>query len=139
MKKYFERFKNFDVATWIIVVSMFIMIVVGLQFSIGMSIKMASGLTLFGDSNNADNKLEVKGPTQADLYILSTFWIVTILLMALFIYYMFFKKVRTRDNNIEDEKVNKEIETINKKEDIKLNEDKDDEFLKKLKEKKKDE
>lgn len=105
MKNYFKRFKNFNVSTWIIIVSMFIMVVVGLHFTISMSVKIAAGLTLFGDSNNSKNELETVGPTNADISVLVLFWIVTILLTALFIYYLFFKKVQIKSDEVKKEHV----------------------------------
>lgn len=101
IKKYFvNRFKSFDVGSYVVLVSMFIFVVIGLYFSIGMSVTISKGLTLFGDSSNASNLIEVNGPTSSDILVITFFWIITVLLLLTFIYFLFFKKVK----NNEDEK-----------------------------------
>ena len=102
IKKYFvNRFKLFDVGSYIVLISMFIFVIIGLYFSIGMSVSISKGLTLFGDSSNSSNTIEIKGPTSADILVITFFWIITILLLLTFIYFLFFKKIK---NNNQDEK-----------------------------------
>jgi uncharacterized membrane protein len=95
-KDYFSRFRTMKPATWIIIAFMGVIDIVGFYFSIAMSIKLSQGVTLFGDSNSYNSSaVETAGPTQADLSVLSLFWILTLLVFALFIYYVFFRKEDT--------------------------------------------
>lgn len=101
IKKYFvNRVKSFDVGSYIVLISMFIFVIIGLYFSIGMSISLSKGLTLFGDSSNASNTIEINGPTSSDILVITFFWIITVLLLLTFIYFLFFKKLK---NDKQDE------------------------------------
>ena len=102
MKNYFKRFKSFPVHEWVTCSFRFLALVLGLYFSISFSVKRGQGFTLFGDSNRQDNVLEVKGPTSSDLLVLSLFWILTILVLLLFVYTFFFKKKEEIKRNSKD-------------------------------------
>ena len=97
MKNYFERFKKFDVDYWIIVISLFVVTFLGLYFSIGMSVKMVSGYTLFGSSSTLPKDVERIGPTSSDILVLTIFWISTAIVLLTFIYYSFIKKVDKKE------------------------------------------
>ena len=102
MKSYWKRFKTFSVYDWVKAGTRFLALVVGLYFSICFSVKRSKGRTLFGDSNKQDNVREVVGPTRSDLLVLSLFWIFTLLLLALFVYTFFVKKVEPLHLNEKD-------------------------------------
>lgn len=57
-----------------------------------MSVKMAQGYSLFGDLSYRDDGIEY-AVTNTDIMILSMFWVLFSLLLALFIYTLFFKKI----------------------------------------------
>ena len=97
MKNYLERFKKFDVHYWIIVIFLFVVNFLGLYFSIGMSVKMASGYTLFGSSSTLPKDVERIGPTSSDILVLTIFWISTAIVLLTFIYYSFIKKVDKKE------------------------------------------
>jgi len=70
--------------------------IVGLYFSISMSVKLSQGLTLFGNSGSFDSSVvETTGPTSADLQVLSFYWILTGLLLLLLLFYLFIRKEDT--------------------------------------------
>jgi hypothetical protein len=73
-----KRFASFAVGDWIILAFSVVMTIVGLYFSIAMSVKLSQGVTLFGDSDAYTGEIETQGPTQADKLILSLFWILSL-------------------------------------------------------------
>lgn len=94
MEKLKERFKKFTVSNWVTAGFMFLILGFGLYMSIGMSVKLAQGYTLFGDSSVYDNtKVETSGPTSADISVLVLYWVLTVALLALFVYFVFFRNV----------------------------------------------
>lgn len=94
IKTYFiNRFSQFNVHDYIIGGFSLLMSIVGLYFSIGMSVSISQGLTLFGDANKQNNELETKGPTSSDKNILTLFWIITSIVVIFTIYYIFFYKI----------------------------------------------
>ena len=76
---------------WFSVIGLGIAVFLGLYFSISFSVVIAQGKTLFGSSSNLEGNVELS-TTNTDLVVLSLFWILTILLLALFVYVFFFKK-----------------------------------------------
>ena len=76
---------------WFSVIGLGIAVFLGLYFSISFSVVIAQGKTLFGSSSNLEGNVELS-TTNTDLVVLSLFWILTILLLALFVYVSFFKK-----------------------------------------------
>lgn len=102
MKSLKQRFTSFSIHDWITSGTRFLATVLGLYFSISFSVKRSQGFTLFGDSNRQDNVRETLGPTKSDLLVLSLFWIFTILLLALFVYTLFFKKIGESHLNEKD-------------------------------------
>ncbi|MDY5650240.1 MAG: hypothetical protein SPK64_04310, partial [Candidatus Enterosoma sp.] len=88
---------KFDVHYWIIVISLFVVTFLGLYFSIGMSVKMVSGYTLFGSSSTLPKDVERIGPTSSDILVLTIFWISTAIILLTFIYYSFIKKVDKKE------------------------------------------
>ena len=87
----FRKFNAFD-----IVLSSFMTAVMalGLYLSISFSVKLSQGFTLFGDSSSySNNTVETKGPTEADIYVLVLYWVLTAAMIALWVYYVFFKKI----------------------------------------------
>lgn len=57
---------------------------------------MASGLTLFGDSNQYNNTIESAGPTFSDITVLILYWVLTISVIGIDVYFIFFKKKDTK-------------------------------------------
>lgn len=76
---------------WFSVIGLGIAVFLGLYFSISFSVVIAQGKSLFGSSSNLEGNVELS-TTNTDLVVLSLFWILTILLLALFVYVSFFKK-----------------------------------------------
>lgn len=92
---YLKRFKQFSVGEIVSLVLMFIGLFSGLYFSIAFSVKMSQGLTLFGDANNTSigkDTIEKEGVTSSDISVLVLFWILTAIVLAIFIYILFIKK-----------------------------------------------
>lgn len=92
---YWSRFSKLTKRDWVIIVSMGLVFFFLLYMSIGMSVKMAQGMSLFGDSSYNGSEVEMQ-VTSTDLGILSLFWILSILLGALFVYTFFFKKMEQK-------------------------------------------
>jgi len=91
---YFERFKKISKADWIIIGLMSAAVIFALYMSISFSVTLSNGLTLFGDSAKYTNDaVEISGPTNADISVLILFWVLTILVLALDVFYLFFKKI----------------------------------------------
>ncbi len=96
-ENYLSRFKKMSRDTYIIIVFMTLIALLGLYFSIAFSVKMSSGWTLFGNSSQYSNTvMEEKGPTSADISVLILFWVLTILVLATDIYVAFFKKIENK-------------------------------------------
>ena len=90
---YFDRFKKISIADWIIIGFMSAIAIFALYMCIGFTISLANGLTLFGDSTKYTNDVvETAGPTSADIIVLILYWVLTALVLALDIFYIFFKK-----------------------------------------------
>ncbi len=92
MNKLKERFKKLSKLDWVEFACCFLVFVILLYFSIGMSISLAKGLTLFGDSSNTSNSVEIEGPTTSDVIIITLMWVLTVLLLLIWAYMLFFKK-----------------------------------------------
>jgi|LAHS01.1.fsa_nt_gb hypothetical protein len=88
-----KRFASFAVGDWIILAFSVVMTIVGLYFSIAMSVKLSQGVTLFGNSDAYTGDIETQGPTQADKLILSLFWILSLILLGFSVFYAFFKSM----------------------------------------------
>ena len=94
IKTYFvNRFTAFDVHDYIIGGVSLLITALGLYFSIGMSVSLSKGLTLFGSATNQSNEIEQEGPTSSDRNIVTLFWILTTFVFAFTIYYIFFYKI----------------------------------------------
>lgn len=94
MEKLKQRFQQFSVADWVTFAFMTLVMAFGLYMSISMSVKLAQGITLFGDSSVYDNTaIERDGPTGADISVLVLYWVLSVAMIALFVYFTFFKKV----------------------------------------------
>jgi hypothetical protein len=94
MEKLKQRFQQFSVADWVTFAFMTLVMAFGLYMSISMSVKLAQGITLFGDSSVYDNTaIERDGPTGADISVLVLYWVLSVAMIALFVYFTLFKKV----------------------------------------------
>ena len=94
MKEFFKnRFSKFTIHDYIIVGFSFFMSIIGLYFSIGMSVTLSKGLALFGDTTYRGSEVEKVGPTPSDKNILTLFWILTIAVLLFSFYYLFLYKV----------------------------------------------
>lgn len=100
MPKFLERLKNrfktMGRDEWIVVAALFVVFALLLYFSIGMSVSLSKGLTLFGDANHEGNAPEVVGPTSFDITAITVFWVVTALIALLFVYRLFFRKIEKK-------------------------------------------
>ena len=92
-KNLLERFKSFPKGDWVLLVSAFLLDICAFVFSIGFSVKIGEGKTLFGDTKQyASDIIETKGPTTGDIEMLVLFWIVAVLLLAYIVYALFSQK-----------------------------------------------
>ncbi len=91
IRNYFQnRFRNIKRDEWVVIIALFAVMAILLWFSIGMSVSLGKGLTLFGErATSAGSSDEVTGPTSADITVLTLFWILTVLILALFVYRLF--------------------------------------------------
>lgn len=87
-----NHFKKMSIHDIISLVFMGLASVLGLYMSIGMSVSIANGKTLFGDSANHENVMETT-VSSSDYIVMSLFWILTAAVLALFVYYLVFKKL----------------------------------------------
>lgn len=86
-----NHFKKMSIHDLISLVFMGLASVLGLYMSIGMSVSIANGKTLFGDSANHENVMETT-VSSSDYIVMSLFWILTAAVLTLFVYYLVFKK-----------------------------------------------
>jgi hypothetical protein len=91
-KSYWDRFRHFSVASWLSIGFMAVADVVGFYFSIAMTIVLSQGKTLFGNSASSATGVEIQGPTGADLTVVPFFWVLSVLVLALLVYFLFFRK-----------------------------------------------
>ncbi len=92
-----DRFRKIDRDEWIVIAAVFVVFVLLLYFAIGMSVSLSQGWTLFGQASASGEETEVVGPTSWDVTILSLFWILDVLLLALFVYRLFFRKIEKKE------------------------------------------
>lgn len=75
----------------------FLMMVVGFYFAIAMNVKIAQGLTLFGNANQfKDNVIEATGPSYSDYLIMSLIYVLSVLLLVYLVFVLFFRKEEKR-------------------------------------------
>ena len=94
---YLSRFKKLTKNDIVLIVLMGLALFLGLYMSISMSVKISQGYTLFGDSNNHSNEVETV-TTSSDYLVLSLYWVLTALVLGLFVYHLFFKKPSDEKN-----------------------------------------
>lgn len=85
MEKILGRLKE-NRNEWIVIAALLVVVAILLYFSIGMSVSIGNGYTLFGDTSYTGQEAEIQGPTGSDITVLSLFWVLTVLLLALFVY-----------------------------------------------------
>lgn len=85
MEKILGRLKE-NRNEWIVIAALLVVVAILLYFSIGMSVSIGNGYTLFGDTSYTGQETEIQGPTGSDITVLSLFWVLTALLLALFVY-----------------------------------------------------
>lgn len=100
-----NRFRKINRDEWIVIAALLVVLAILLWFSIGMSISLSQGFTLFGDPSNTTGKVETDGPTSSDITVLSLFWVLTVLILAIFVYRLFFRKIE-KTNVVRKEIVN---------------------------------
>lgn len=88
IKEHFKKMTKHDIFS---IACMGLASILGLYMSIGMSVSVANGKTLFGDSNNHENVMET-AVSRNDYIVLTLFWVLTAIVLFLFIYYLIFKK-----------------------------------------------
>ena len=89
-KENLPRFLSHTKDEWLTIGGLFIVSFLGLYFSIAMSVKIAQGVTLFGDSSNMQGGVET-AVSSSDYAVLILFWILSAIMVALLVYYFFFK------------------------------------------------
>ncbi len=88
IKEHFKKMTKNDIVS---LICMGLASVLGLYMSIGMSVSIANGKTLFGDANNHEDVMETVVSTN-DYIVLTLFWVLTAIVLFLFVYYLIFKK-----------------------------------------------
>ncbi|MFA6829975.1 MAG: hypothetical protein WCR67_04660 [Bacilli bacterium] len=92
-----KRFSRFTVNDWVIAISLTVVMIVGVVFSICFSVKLSQGYTLFGNSDAfAGNVVESVGPTSADIMVTTLFWILSVILLAYDVFFFFFRKIEKK-------------------------------------------
>lgn len=92
-KHYLERFRQMNRDDYIALGFFGLTLALLLYFSISFSVKLSLGYTLFGDSSQYKNTLEEVGPTSADISVLILFWVLTAILLVVFVYVGFIRKI----------------------------------------------
>lgn len=89
-----ERIAKFTIDDWIVMGFALAMALVGLYFSISMTVSLINGFTLFGDADNSNTKqVEVNGPTGSDILVTVIIWILTFIVLFYVVFHFFFKKL----------------------------------------------
>ena len=97
MKKLKERFLAYSLEERISLGLAFLMMIVGFYFAISMNVKIASGLTLFGNANSfKDGVIESTNPSYSDYLIMSMIYILSILLLVYLVFSVFFRKIEKK-------------------------------------------
>lgn len=117
MNKLKERILSWSLEEKISFVLMFVMMAIGFYFAVSMNVKIASGLTLFGNANRFQNGvIESTGPSYSDYLIMSMIYILSALLLAYLVYLVFFKK-ETKKKTVKKEIVNGKTIILEDRED----------------------
>jgi len=110
-----DRFRYIPASDWILYAIAFVLDVAGFIFSIGFSVKMSEGFTLFGDTSKAPSGVETSGPTQADLLLLSVFWILSVLVLAYLVYVLLIQKREPAKEVVHKEVINGKVVEMKEK------------------------
>ncbi len=122
MKKLKERFLAYSLEERISLGLAFLMMIVGFYFAISMNVKIASGLTLFGNANSfKDGVIESTNPSYSDYLIMSMIYILSILLLVYLVFSVFFRKIEKK-KIVKKEIVNGKtviLEDVDRKDEVK--------------------
>ena len=122
MKKLKERFLAYSLEERISLGLAFLMMIVGFYFAISMNVKIASGLTLFGNANSfKDGVIESTNPSYSDYLIMSMIYILSILLLVYLVFSIFFRKIEKK-RIVKKEIVNGKtviLEDVDRKDEVK--------------------
>ncbi len=122
MKKLKERFLAYSLEERISLGLAFLMMIVGFYFAISMNVKIASGLTLFGNANSfKDGVIESTNPSYSDYLIMSMIYILSILLLVYLVFSIFFRKIEKK-KIVKKEIVNGKtviLEDVDRKDEVK--------------------
>ena len=93
MNKFIEKIKSFTLQEKISLILILIFMIIGYYFAINMNIKIASGLTLFGNANSfKDGVIESTNPSYSDYLITILIYVLSTILLAYLIFVLFIKK-----------------------------------------------
>ncbi len=122
MKKLKERFLAYSLEERISLGLAFLMMIVGFYFAISMNVKIASGLTLFGNANSfKDGVIESTNPSYSDYLIMSMIYILSILLLVYLVFSVIFRKIEKK-KIVKKEIVNGKtviLEDVDRKDEVK--------------------
>ncbi len=97
MNKLKEKILSFSIGEKISLVLVLIFTIIGFYLAINMNIKIASGLTLFGNANSfKDGVIESTNPSYSDYLITILIYILSFVLLFYLVFVLFIKKIERK-------------------------------------------
>lgn len=97
MNKLKEKILSFSIGEKISLVLVLIFTIIGFYLAINMNIKIASGLTLFGNANSfKDGVIESTNPSYSDYLITILIYILSFVLLFYLVFILFIKKIERK-------------------------------------------
>lgn len=97
MNKLKEKILSFSIGEKISLVLVLIFTIIGFYLAINMNIKIASGLTLFGNANSfKDGVIESTNPSYSDYLITILIYILSFVLLSYLVFVLFIKKIEKK-------------------------------------------
>ncbi len=97
MNKLKEKILSFSIGEKISLILVLIFTIIGFYLAINMNIKMASGLTLFGNANSfKDGVIESTNPSYSDYLITILIYILSFVLLSYLVFVLFIKKIEKK-------------------------------------------
>ncbi len=97
MNKLKEKILSFSIGEKISLILVLIFTIIGFYLAINMNIKIASGLTLFGNANSfKDGVIESTNPSFSDYLITILIYILSFVLLSYLVFVLFIKKIEKK-------------------------------------------
>ncbi len=97
MNKLKEKILSFSIGEKISLILVLIFTIIGFYLAINMNIKIASGLTLFGNANSfKDGVIESTNPSYSDYLITILIYILSFVLLSYLVFVLFIKKIEKK-------------------------------------------